>query len=277
MAPADANRRLRRRRGAASGLSQQRLQRTRAVFLLQCGDHRIEGHRLLAVEGDHAVDEGREVLMPGADMIRDRRAGLAVVLAHEAALVAQAELHEAVVADDDLLQAQELVEDRARWQIDADRLHQLDEGGDALVGEAERLAATQPEQPAGDGESGAVATIAEKTVSVAAAADWTSTEIRVQRGQRIVINASGEVDLGDNQRTGPDGLSLADTRKLIAARPTGALIAVVGDDNDDFIFVGKATEFTAPHNGILFLSVNEGNLKDNAGAFVARVKVLTNK
>lgn len=138
-------------------------------------------------------------------------------------------------------------------------------------------AATQPEQPAGDSESGAVATIAEKTVSVAAAADWTSTEIRVQRGQRIVINASGEVDLGDNQRTGPDGLSLADTRKLIAARPTGALIAVVGDDNDDFVFVGKATEFTAPHNGILFLSVNEGNLKDNAGAFVARVKILTNK
>jgi hypothetical protein len=138
-------------------------------------------------------------------------------------------------------------------------------------------AATQPEQPAGDADSGATATIAEKTVSIAAAADWTSTEIRVQRGQRIVINASGEVDLGDNQRTGPDGLSLADTRKLIMARPTGALIAVVGDDNDDFIFVGKATEFTAPHNGILFLSVNEGNLKDNAGAFVARVKVLTNK
>jgi hypothetical protein len=138
-------------------------------------------------------------------------------------------------------------------------------------------AATQPEQPAGADDSGAIATIAEKTVSVAAAADWTSTEIRVQRGQRIVINASGEVDLGDNQRTGPDGLSLADTRKLIMARPTGALIAVVGDDNDDFIFVGKATEFTSPHNGILFLSVNEGNLKDNAGAFVARVKILTNK
>jgi len=138
-------------------------------------------------------------------------------------------------------------------------------------------AATQTEQPTGDADSGAIATIAEKTVSVAAAADWTSTEIRVQRGQRIVINASGEVDLGDNQRTGPDGLSLADTRKLIAARPTGSLIAVVGDDNDDFVFVGKGTEFVSPHNGILFLSVNEGNLKDNAGAFVARVKVLTNK
>ncbi|HKQ72932.1 MAG TPA: hypothetical protein VJ810_04335 [Blastocatellia bacterium] len=130
---------------------------------------------------------------------------------------------------------------------------------------------TQPSEP----NTGAVAAIAEKTVSVAGAADWTSTEIRVQRGQRIVISATGEVDLGDNQRAGPEGLSLSDNRKLIASRPTGALIAVVGDDNDDFVFVGKATEFAATHNGILFLSVNEGNLKDNAGAFVARVKVLS--
>jgi hypothetical protein len=135
----------------------------------------------------------------------------------------------------------------------------------------------ESEPPSNDANTGAIAAIVEKTVSVAGAADWTSTEIRVQRGQRIVISAAGEVDLGDNQRTGPEGLSLADNRKLIAARPTGALIAVVGDDNDDFIFVGKATEFNSPHNGILFLSVNEGNLKDNAGAFVARVRVLSNR
>lgn len=137
--------------------------------------------------------------------------------------------------------------------------------------------APESEPPPDDANTGGVAVIAEKTVSVAAAADWTSTEIRIQRGQRIVISGSGEVDLGDNQRAGPDGLSLTDSRKLIASRPTGALIAVVGDDNDDFIFVGRATEFVSKHNGILFLSVNEGNLKDNAGAFVARVKVLSNR
>ena len=135
--------------------------------------------------------------------------------------------------------------------------------------------ALEPDPAPNDSNTGAITAIAEKTVSVAGAADWTSTEIRVQKGQRIIISATGEVDLGDNQRAGPEGLPLSDSRKLIAAKPTGALIAVVGDDNDDFIFVGKATEFTAPHNGILFLSVNEGNLKDNAGAFVARVKILS--
>jgi hypothetical protein len=142
---------------------------------------------------------------------------------------------------------------------------------------APEVATPDPGPPPSDDNAGPYPVIAEKTVSVAAAADWTSTEIRVQRGQRIVITASGEVDLGDNQRTGPDGVSLADSRKLVAARPTGALIAVVGDDNDDFVFVGSATAFVAPHNGILFLSVNEGNLKDNTGAFVARVKVLSGR
>lgn len=135
----------------------------------------------------------------------------------------------------------------------------------------------QPSAPAAEGDAGLVATLAEKNVSVAAAADWTSTEIRVQKGQRISINASGEIDLGSNKRNGPDGQASDDRRKLIPERPTGALIAVVGDDNDDFIFVGNATEFVARHSGVLFLSVNEGNLKDNSGAFIAHVKVLSSK
>jgi hypothetical protein len=120
-------------------------------------------------------------------------------------------------------------------------------------------------------------TVAEKSVDVAAAADWTSTGIRVQRGQRIVIEADGEVGLGNSKRTGPDGLGLSDSRKLIPNRPTGALIAVIGDDNDDFVYIGGTGEFVSNHNGILFLSINEGNLKDNSGAFSARVKVISGK
>lgn len=135
-------------------------------------------------------------------------------------------------------------------------------------------------EPAGQtapGGSTVTGATIEKTVSVPATADWTSTEIRVQRGQRISITASGEVDLGGGQRSTPGGISTPDTRKLIQGKPTGALIAVVGDDNDDFVFIGRSGEFTAAHSGILFLSVNEGNLKDNAGAYLARVKILGNK
>ena len=129
---------------------------------------------------------------------------------------------------------------------------------------------------AGVGDTGTV--IIEKKVTVAGAADWTSTEIRVQRGQRIVINASGEVDLGENQRSGPGGRrEINDPRKPLPSEPTGGLIAVVGDDNDEFIFVGGSTEFPAPHNGIIFLLINERSLQDNSGSFVARVRILSNR
>lgn len=138
---------------------------------------------------------------------------------------------------------------------------------------------TAPVSPTGNPENdtGVIAVIAEKTVSVAAGADWTSSDIRVQRGQRIVISAIGEVDLGDGKRAGPEGLDVGDKDKLLPSHKTGALIAVIGDDNNDFVFVGQSTEFVSKHNGILFLSINEGNLRDNNGAFVARVKVLSNR
>jgi hypothetical protein len=139
------------------------------------------------------------------------------------------------------------------------------------------IAATTDAGDAGGTAGGGGVAIAEKTVSVSATADWTSTDIRVQRGQRISISATGEVDLGNSRRASPNGITLSDNRKLIPNKPTGGLIAVVGDDNDDFVFVGRSSEFTASHNGILFLSVNEGNLKDNTGSFVAKVRVVDGK
>ena len=126
-----------------------------------------------------------------------------------------------------------------------------------------------PNQSAGQAE----ASLADKTVSVVAAADWTSTEIRIKKGQRISINASGQIDLGNSRRTGPEGTTLADPKKLIPNTPTGALIAVIGDDNDDFITVGPQSSFIADREGILFLSVNEATLRDNAGAFTTRIRV----
>ena len=51
------------------------------------------------------------------------------------------------------------------------------------------------------------------------------------------------------------------------SQPTGALIAVIGDDNDDFILIGRSKDFVAQRDGVLFLGVNEGNLSDNSGNF----------
>lgn len=115
------------------------------------------------------------------------------------------------------------------------------------------------------------------TVDVAAKKDWTSSGLIVKRGDHLRVTASGTITLDpSNGRTcGPDGINdLADPKKLMPDQPTGALIAVISSDNDDFIYLGRSGEFTATRDGLLFLSVNEGHLPDNVGAFKAVVEVL---
>ena len=97
---------------------------------------------------------------------------------------------------------------------------------------------------------------------------WTNTGLVVRSGQRLRIRSSGRVSLGGGRLSTPTGLPrVADDNKLMRNEPTGGLIAVIGDDNDDFIFVGSGLEFVARRDGVLFLGVNEGNLNDNTGVY----------
>jgi sRNA-binding regulator protein Hfq len=117
-------------------------------------------------------------------------------------------------------------------------------------------------------------------VDVAAKKDWTSSGLIVKRGDHVRVTATGNITLdpASGRTCGPEGLTdLSDPKKLMPDQPTGALIAVISSDNDDFIFLGKSGEFTATRDGLLFLSVNEGHLPDNSGSFKAVVEVLGNK
>ncbi|MFL6467422.1 MAG: LecA/PA-IL family lectin [Pyrinomonadaceae bacterium] len=103
---------------------------------------------------------------------------------------------------------------------------------------------------------------------------WTNSGWVVKRGQRIRIVGDGEVSLGKGQKTGPSGqYTLSDDKKLLKSVPTGALIAVIGDDNNDFIYIGNDREFVATRDGTLFLGLNEGNLDDNSGSFKVRIEI----
>ena len=117
-------------------------------------------------------------------------------------------------------------------------------------------------------------------VDVAAKKDWTSSGLIVKRGDHIRVTASGSITLDpvSGRTSGPEGLAdLPDAKKLMSDQPTGALIGVISSDNDDFIFIGRAGEFTATRDGLLFLSVNEGQLSDNVGSFKAVVEVLSQR
>lgn len=118
------------------------------------------------------------------------------------------------------------------------------------------------------------------SVDVAAKKDWTSSGLIVKRGDHLRVTATGVITLDPaaGRTCGPEGISdLVDPKKLMPDQPTGALIAVISSDNDDFIFLGKSGEFTATRDGLLFLSVNEGHLPDNIGAFKAVVEVLAQR
>ncbi|HLL70670.1 MAG TPA: hypothetical protein VK363_04505 [Pyrinomonadaceae bacterium] len=102
---------------------------------------------------------------------------------------------------------------------------------------------------------------------------WNDSGLMVRAGQRLRITATGRVSLGGGNMSTPTGLPrLVDRDKLMRNDPTGGLIAVIGDDNDDFIFVGASREFVAQRDGRLFLGVNEGNLADNSGMYDVTVE-----
>jgi len=111
------------------------------------------------------------------------------------------------------------------------------------------------------------------TIKVAVRADnsnngWTNSGLVVRKGQRLRISASGRVSLGRGRFSQPGGLTgIQDNDKLMRSESTGALIAVIGDDNDDFILIGPRRDFIAQRDGVLFLGVNEGDLTDNTGSY----------
>ncbi len=104
---------------------------------------------------------------------------------------------------------------------------------------------------------------------------WTNSGWVVKKGQRIRISADGQVSLGKGKTSTASGIGdLKDDQKLLKNVPTGALIAVIGDDNNDFLYIGSEREFTAARDGALFLGVNEGYLDDNSGALNVKVEIL---
>lgn len=104
---------------------------------------------------------------------------------------------------------------------------------------------------------------------------WTNTGWVVKKGQRIRISGEGKISLGRGQSTSPSGLAdLDDPQKLLKNVATGALIAVIGDDNNEFLYIGADREITATRDGALFLGINEGNLNDNSGFFNVKVEVI---
>lgn len=135
-------------------------------------------------------------------------------------------------------------------------------------------AESKPNQVAAEGSAddfGRWVIVADRRVTVMANEGWADSGVQVRRGQHVSVRASGaQVNLGAFGHAGPGGISRSDARKPLGDCPTGALIARLGSE---MICIESERSFEALSEGELWLGLNEGNLADNRGSFVAKVVV----
>ena len=88
----------------------------------------------------------------------------------------------------------------------------------------------------------------------------------------VSFETTGEVQLSDNPS---DRAHSAGTPRTAPGAPmpdvyAGGLIGRIG--NNPPFAIGNQTSVTMPHDGMLFLAVNDDERRDNSGAFVVRLR-----
>ena len=122
--------------------------------------------------------------------------------------------------------------------------------------------------PSSEGEAPAAA----GAIRVPANGHWIPTPHRVRRGQRLGFNVSGQVRLSANADdvAAPAGGSRMAPEAPVPNAPAGALIGRIGEDGDPFA-IGNLPAVQMPGDGLLYLSVNDGERSDNSGQFVVLI------
>jgi hypothetical protein len=101
---------------------------------------------------------------------------------------------------------------------------------------------------------------------------WIPTPYRVRRGQRLGFNATGQVRLSVNPDdvASPAGGSRMAPEAPVPNAPAGALIGRIGEDGAPFP-IGNQPAVQMPGDGMLYLSVNDGERSDNGGVFTVLI------
>ena len=113
-------------------------------------------------------------------------------------------------------------------------------------------------------------------VEVPGNVQWFDTGITVQRGARVSFDASGEIRLssGSDDVAGPDGSRQQRYPRLAAPMPrvlAGALIGRIGS-SQPFGIGGQSPVLSMPATGLLFLGVNDDDVRDNSGHFTVTIR-----
>jgi hypothetical protein len=116
-----------------------------------------------------------------------------------------------------------------------------------------------------------------RTFDVKLEDQWFRSQVEVERGQSVRVEASGTIYLEGRTATGPEGLQeKRDPDAPMPQQNDGALLAAIGQDpNSPPILIGSSREFTADRDGILYFTINHWETRDARGSF--RVNVIINR
>jgi len=113
-----------------------------------------------------------------------------------------------------------------------------------------------------------------KTIIISGKKAWTNTGIVVKTGDRISISSSGMVMPNGTVKSDPNGVpNRPDWQKSYSVIKTAnhvCLIGKIGKHGKPF-FVGKQLTFNAKSTGELYLGINDTDLGNNSGQFIAKV------
>jgi PA-IL-like protein len=111
-----------------------------------------------------------------------------------------------------------------------------------------------------------------RTITVDAKRAWTDTGIVVKQGDRVVFQASGQIQYGrgPGQTASPDGGSERRAAYPDPTVPVGALLGKIGNSSP-FGIGTQSQPLTMPASGRLMLGVNDNELGDNSGSFTVIV------
>lgn len=113
----------------------------------------------------------------------------------------------------------------------------------------------------------------EAAIQVPASSGWMRTQLVVASGEKLEISASGQINLGRNSVSGPEGKAEnIDHGRPSPDCPTGALIARVGSS---IYCIRSYAKFDVGQGGTLYLGINEEKTADNSGVLNVRVKVMS--
>lgn len=134
-----------------------------------------------------------------------------------------------------------------------------------------QLANAAPAATATSGNAGLDDPVAPRgSIRVRANEAWTSTGVRVMKGQRVSFSATGEAQFSTDagHRAGPDGSdAMKSPNYPVPAMPVGGLIGKVGD-SAPFPIGSNREPIVMPASGQLMLGVNDDFVTDNTGGFV---------